>query len=177
MPCSSRRLFRMGETTNQPRGSRVYSPTTFRPLPSLHHLLSGNGSFLFHKTRRGTHSPRVRFISLVQMSSSFSPVTETAMEGTTTHRRTSMLFSCIFHPRYLIQAQRQADLISILSATNIAGSKFDSSKNPIADDGDLDKSITPATYVSFVNFIDNTQLARFGLHNGIFPKFSNHPCP
>ena len=61
---------------------------------------------------------------------------------------------------------RQADLIDISNATNIAGSKFDSSKNPIAKKGKLDKSITPATYVGFVDFIDDDQLARFGLHNG-----------
>jgi len=61
---------------------------------------------------------------------------------------------------------KQADLIDISKATNIAGTKFDSSKNPIAKKGKLDKSITPATYVGFVDFIDDDQLARFGLHNG-----------
>ncbi|KAK7689375.1 hypothetical protein QCA50_007167 [Cerrena zonata] len=61
---------------------------------------------------------------------------------------------------------KQADLIDISSATNIAGTKFDSPKNPIAKKGKLDKSITAATYVGFVDFIDDTQLARFGLHNG-----------
>lgn len=61
---------------------------------------------------------------------------------------------------------KQADLIDISSATNIAGTKFDSPENPIAKKGKLDKSITPATYVGFVDFIDDTQLARFGLHNG-----------
>ncbi|KAH8103411.1 esterase-like activity of phytase-domain-containing protein [Cristinia sonorae] len=61
---------------------------------------------------------------------------------------------------------KQADLIDISKATNIAGSKFDSPQNPIAKKGKLDSSITPATYVGFVNFIDPTQLARFGLHNG-----------
>ncbi|KAI0070561.1 hypothetical protein K474DRAFT_767559 [Panus rudis PR-1116 ss-1] len=61
---------------------------------------------------------------------------------------------------------KQADLIDITGATNIAGSKFDQAKNPIAKKGKLDKSITPATYASFVSFIDDTQLARFGLHNG-----------
>lgn len=29
------------------------------------------------------------------------------------------------------------------------------------------KGITAATYVSFVNYIDSTGLARFGLHNGM----------
>jgi hypothetical protein len=30
----------------------------------------------------------------------------------------------------------------------------------------LDGSVTPATYVSFLNMINVTDLARFGLHNG-----------
>ncbi|KAF9002928.1 esterase-like activity of phytase-domain-containing protein [Cyathus striatus] len=61
---------------------------------------------------------------------------------------------------------KQADLFSIANATDIHGFKFDDPANPIAKKGKLDKSITPATYVSFVNFLDSTQLARFGLHNG-----------
>lgn len=61
---------------------------------------------------------------------------------------------------------RQADLFSIANATNIAGSKFDDPSNPVAPGGVLDDSVTPATYVSFVNYIDDDQLARFGLHNG-----------
>ena len=62
---------------------------------------------------------------------------------------------------------RQADLFSIASAADIHGSKFDSPANPIAVGGVLDSSITPAKYVSFVNYLDSTQLARFGLHNGM----------
>lgn len=61
---------------------------------------------------------------------------------------------------------KQADLIDISSATDIHGTKFDESANPIAKKGTLDKSITPAVYTPFVSFIDSTQLARFGLHNG-----------
>lgn len=61
---------------------------------------------------------------------------------------------------------RQADLISLANATDIHGSEFDDPSNPIADGGKLDKSIVPATYVSFVDYLDDTQLARFGLHNG-----------
>ncbi|KAI0746830.1 esterase-like activity of phytase-domain-containing protein [Daedaleopsis nitida] len=63
-------------------------------------------------------------------------------------------------------AYKQADLFDITNATDIHGTKFDDPSHPIADDGKLDKSITPATYQSFVSFIDDTQLARFGLHNG-----------
>lgn len=58
-----------------------------------------------------------------------------------------------------------ADLFSIRQATDIHGSKFDDPSNPVATDGELDKSIKPATYVPFVSLIDDDQLARFGLHN------------
>ncbi|KIK63497.1 hypothetical protein GYMLUDRAFT_197129 [Collybiopsis luxurians FD-317 M1] len=61
---------------------------------------------------------------------------------------------------------KQADLFSIKKATNIAGSKYDKPSNPVALGGSLVSSITPATYLSFVNYIDDVQLARFGLHNG-----------
>ena len=65
-----------------------------------------------------------------------------------------------------MSANRQADLFSIASATDIHGSEFDDLANPVAPGGDLDSSITPAKYVSFVNCVDSTQLARFGLHDG-----------
>ncbi|KAI0339337.1 hypothetical protein BDW22DRAFT_1409186 [Trametopsis cervina] len=58
------------------------------------------------------------------------------------------------------------DLIDVTSATNIAGSKFDSHKNPVSPKGNLDSSVTPAVYTSFVSLIDAANLARFGLHNG-----------
>ncbi|KAI0371998.1 hypothetical protein BV20DRAFT_135428 [Pilatotrama ljubarskyi] len=61
---------------------------------------------------------------------------------------------------------KQADLLDITNATDIHGTNFDDPSRPIANDGKLDKSITPGTYVSFVDFIDNTQLGRFGVHNG-----------
>ncbi|KAF9038063.1 esterase-like activity of phytase-domain-containing protein [Panaeolus papilionaceus] len=59
---------------------------------------------------------------------------------------------------------KQADLFSIASATNIVG-KFDGASSASSPGGKLSKSIIPATYVSFVNYADSTQLARFGLHN------------
>jgi hypothetical protein len=72
-----------------------------------------------------------------------------------------------FHIEKLLKcANRQADLFSIVHATDIHGSKFDSPANPISPGGVLDSSITPAQYVSFINYLDSTQLARFGLHNG-----------
>lgn len=61
---------------------------------------------------------------------------------------------------------RQADLISIVNATDIHGTKFDDPSNPIADDGKLSGEIVPATYVGFVDYLDGTQLGRFGLHDG-----------
>ena len=61
---------------------------------------------------------------------------------------------------------RQADLLDISNATDIHGTKFDDPTHPIATDGKLDKTITPGTYQSFVSLIDDTQLARFGMHNG-----------
>ena len=68
----------------------------------------------------------------------------------------------------LKSANRQADLFSIVGATNIHGSKFDNPTNPIAVGGVLDGSITPVKCVSFVNYLDPVQLARFGLrfHSG-----------
>ncbi|KAK1227103.1 hypothetical protein PQX77_009936 [Marasmius sp. AFHP31] len=61
---------------------------------------------------------------------------------------------------------KQADLFSIATATDIHGTEFDDPSNPVAPGGVLDSSIVPATYVSFVDYIDDKQLARFGLHNG-----------
>jgi len=61
---------------------------------------------------------------------------------------------------------KQADLIDISRATNILGSKFDSPANPIAINGTLNKNINPALYVPFLSLINDTQLARFGVHNG-----------
>ncbi|KAF7364280.1 Phytase-like domain-containing protein [Mycena sanguinolenta] len=61
---------------------------------------------------------------------------------------------------------KHADLFSIVNATDIHGTSFDLPSTPVAPKGVLNKSITPATYVSFVDYADSTQLARFGLHNG-----------
>jgi len=67
---------------------------------------------------------------------------------------------------YSNTCSRQIDLFSIAKATDIHGTQFDLPSNPIAKSGKLTKGITAATYVGFVNLIDKTQLARFGLHNG-----------
>jgi len=61
---------------------------------------------------------------------------------------------------------KQADLLDISHATDIHNTGFDNPANPISPNGTLSSKITPAQYVSFVSLINNTQLARFGLHNG-----------
>ncbi|KAG6909298.1 hypothetical protein DXG01_001242 [Tephrocybe rancida] len=60
---------------------------------------------------------------------------------------------------------KNADLFSIVGATDIHGTKFDDPENPIATNGQLNKNIVPATYKSFVEFAEENGLARFGLHN------------
>jgi hypothetical protein len=71
----------------------------------------------------------------------------------------------VFFTKFYIN--RQADLISVASATNIHNTKFDDPAHPVAPGGVLDSSIKPATYVSFVDYLDDAQLARFGVHNGM----------
>ncbi|KAJ6528663.1 esterase-like activity of phytase-domain-containing protein [Mycena vulgaris] len=61
---------------------------------------------------------------------------------------------------------KHVDLFSIANATDIHGTAFDDPATPAAPKGKLSKSIVPATYVSFVDFADVTQIERFGLHNG-----------
>lgn len=67
---------------------------------------------------------------------------------------------------------RSIDLIDISNATNIARTAYDSPGTPVAPKGVLNSSITPASYQKFLDINDNTQLNRFGLHNGA-PHDSN----
>ncbi len=60
---------------------------------------------------------------------------------------------------------RSIDLFDTTGATNIAGTKFDGT-TPVAPDGVLDPSVTPVKYARFIDMNDNSQLNRFGLHNG-----------
>ncbi|KAM0756395.1 hypothetical protein T439DRAFT_28412 [Meredithblackwellia eburnea MCA 4105] len=60
---------------------------------------------------------------------------------------------------------KNAGLITLVGATNILGS-FDNYADSIAPAGVLNPAITPAAFHEFVNIIDPTQLAKFGLHNG-----------
>ncbi|CAO1618790.1 unnamed protein product [Parajaminaea phylloscopi] len=61
---------------------------------------------------------------------------------------------------------KQAALLSVKHATDIAGTKYDSPTDPVAPKGSLVKDITPATVKDFVDLVDKDELAKFGLHTG-----------
>ncbi|CAI7677983.1 unnamed protein product [Penicillium pancosmium] len=64
---------------------------------------------------------------------------------------------------------RHADVFSVKGdATDVKGKKnYDSAKGAIASSkGVLDSDITPAQYCSFLDFNVESELAKFGLHNG-----------
>ncbi|XHG09615.1 hypothetical protein AWENTII_012662 [Aspergillus wentii] len=63
---------------------------------------------------------------------------------------------------------RHADIVSISnSTTDIKGEKYDAADRSIASaKGVLKSEITPAEYCSFLNYNVNSELAKFGLHNG-----------
>lgn len=65
-----------------------------------------------------------------------------------------------------MNVRRAADIFDVSSATNIAHTDYDLPTGSVAPGGLLVANITPATYTPFVQFINSTQLARFGLHNG-----------
>jgi hypothetical protein len=60
---------------------------------------------------------------------------------------------------------RHVELLDTSQATNIAGSPYDGNI-PVAPKGKLADGIVPATLTPFIDLNDNTQLAKFGLHNG-----------
>jgi len=63
---------------------------------------------------------------------------------------------------------RHADVFDTTGATNILG-QYDSANTSITTDatsGILKPGITPVTYCSFLDFNNNAQLNRFGVHNG-----------
>ncbi|KAG8964151.1 hypothetical protein FRC03_002159 [Tulasnella sp. 419] len=62
-------------------------------------------------------------------------------------------------------AYKSVDVFDITSATDIHGTLFDGA-TPVAPNGVLEPSVTPATYTPFVNILDSAQLSRFSLHNG-----------
>ena len=62
---------------------------------------------------------------------------------------------------------RHADIFNIANATDVKSSTTDAATGSIASSkGKLNSGITPATYCSFLDFNVNSELARFGLHNG-----------
>lgn len=62
---------------------------------------------------------------------------------------------------------RQADVFDISKATNIKGPDFDGRDGAVADvEGELKDEITAAEYCSFLNYNNNKELGKFGLHNG-----------
>ena len=62
---------------------------------------------------------------------------------------------------------RHIDVFDITGATDIKGSFADTVNGSIAStDGTLSGGITPAKYCFFLDFNVNSQLRRFGLHNG-----------
>jgi hypothetical protein len=60
---------------------------------------------------------------------------------------------------------RTIELLDVSQATNIAGSPFDGTV-PVAPNGKLADGIVPATLKPFIDLNDNSQLGKFGLHNG-----------
>lgn len=63
---------------------------------------------------------------------------------------------------------RHADIFDITNATDIKGKydSFNSSITTTPTSKDLVSSITPALYCSFLDYNNNTELNKFGLHNG-----------
>lgn len=62
---------------------------------------------------------------------------------------------------------RHIDVFDISSATDIVGSIYDCANCSIASSaGVLKTGITPASYCSFIDYNLNSQLNRFGVHNG-----------
>ncbi len=61
---------------------------------------------------------------------------------------------------------RKIVVVDAAKATDIANGPFDKPDHPVAPGGVLDASVTPATVTEFIDLNDNTQLNRFGMHNG-----------
>ena len=70
-------------------------------------------------------------------------------------------------PNNTKSAYRHADIFDISAATNIKGAHYDCANCSIASsEGDLKDSIIPATYCSWLDYNVNSELDKFGLHNG-----------
>jgi len=60
---------------------------------------------------------------------------------------------------------RRIEVLDTTKATDIAGTAYDGT-TPVAPDGKLVADVTPATLTSFIDMNDNSELAKFGLHQG-----------
>ncbi|KAG8956579.1 hypothetical protein FRC04_000057 [Tulasnella sp. 424] len=60
---------------------------------------------------------------------------------------------------------KSVDIFDISGATDIHGTQYDDD-TAVSPGGVLASDVVPATYTPFVSLIDNSQLGRFGLHNG-----------
>jgi len=67
---------------------------------------------------------------------------------------------------YVSLSDFKLDIFDISNATNIIGTQYDNGSFPVAPNGTLVSSVTPAKYYSFIDFNLNTQLSKFGLING-----------
>lgn len=61
---------------------------------------------------------------------------------------------------------KQAALLSVKGATNIAGTKYDQPANAVSPGGKLVSDIKAAEVNDFVDLVNSKQLAKFGLHTG-----------
>jgi hypothetical protein len=62
---------------------------------------------------------------------------------------------------------RHLDVFDISSATNLSGTSVDGVNGSVASSGGvLNSGITPTTYCSWLDFNVNSELGKFGLHNG-----------
>jgi hypothetical protein len=70
-------------------------------------------------------------------------------------------------PSNTASVYRHLDIFDISAATDIHGPTFDSTGAAIADaNGVLNNTITPVQYCPFIDYNNNAQLNRFGVHNG-----------
>ncbi|TJV25385.1 MAG: hypothetical protein E5Y04_11280 [Mesorhizobium sp.] len=61
---------------------------------------------------------------------------------------------------------RQVNVVDLSTATDIAGGAFDATDKPVAPNGVVDPSVTPAKLTPFIDINESAELGRFGLHNG-----------
>jgi hypothetical protein len=64
-------------------------------------------------------------------------------------------------------------LVDFEGATNLLGTPYDTGLTPVAPNGQLLASITPATTSPFINMNDSAELAKFGLTNGPINNANN----